>query len=273
MKWFLALIVALNLLVGAYVAMRHRQPIDIHAQEVNPSQLKTLPDNWQPAEMAASAAQASAPQAKVAASAAAASSPLSVKPAATPAKIKPAAVAPAKKASAKPAPVIAEGETAQCMQWAGLNDRQLVRVQGGLAPLRLASSQMSSSKEATTMASGGTAVRYWVYYPDHANGAVASALSDELKGKGFDNYIVQNEGEFLGTLSLGLFGKQEAAHALVERLKAAGYDKAKINVRGSMVQTTTLRFKSLSSKQSLQLTSLQRRLTPDTHLQPSSCGI
>lgn len=297
MKWFLAFVVALNLLVGAFGVLRQPVPVDIHSQEVNPGQLKMLPADWQPpadasavsAErmvVASSPVAASAPVAKVLASSPATAhkvAPAAAKPkpaaAPAPAAAKPAVAAPAP-AAAKPAPAAAkppvkkaeavvEAKPQQCAQWAGLSDSQLKRVQGGLAALKLSPAQMSSASVAGPAARGS--VRYWVYYPEQANGAVAQALSTELKAKGFDNYMVQNDGEFKGALSLGLFGKEDVARALMSRLKSAGYDKARIDARGGKTQSTTLSFKALSQAQSDALLALQQRLTPGIGLKQASC--
>ncbi|MFD2450314.1 SPOR domain-containing protein [Vogesella fluminis] len=103
-----------------------------------------------------------------------------------------------------------------------LDAKQLARVQGGLPALKLATAPQSSVKE-EARGSG----RVWVFYPPLATKAETQTLVAELKGKGFDSYIVKTEGEFSGHLSLGLFSKEAAAQALVARLKAAGYDKAR----------------------------------------------
>ena len=61
MKWFLALVVVLNLLVAMYGSFKQRPPVDVRAQEVSPS-WSLLPVNWKP--NAASAPVASAPAAE-----------------------------------------------------------------------------------------------------------------------------------------------------------------------------------------------------------------
>lgn len=62
MKWFLALVVVLNLLVAMYGSFKQRPPVDVRAQEVSPELVKLLPVNWKP--NAASAPVASAPAAE-----------------------------------------------------------------------------------------------------------------------------------------------------------------------------------------------------------------
>ncbi|VEB40273.1 Sporulation related domain [Chromobacterium violaceum] len=100
-----------------------------------------------------------------------------------------------------------------------------------------------------------------MYYPPLATQSETKTLSAELKDKGFDNYIVSND-EFRGNLSLGLFGKEDAAKTLVARLKAAGYDKAVVKSKDQPAKMTTLTFKDLDAAQAEHLKALQKRLTP-----------
>lgn len=280
MKWFLALVLALNLFLAAFGAFRQHQPVDIHSQEVNPGQLKVLPADWVPPGDA-SGASASSP---FAVAAPAASAPAAARPpvgaASAPAVIKPAARAAARSVAAKPAAsaAAARAEPASarrpaalaCVQWGALTPALASRVDGGLPSLKLTATQLSRSQAAGDK-SGGP-VRYWVYYPEQANGATTQALSGELKHKGFDNYIVQNDGEFQGAISLGLYGKHDAAQAMVNRLKAAGYARAAIAERGKGSGATLLSFRSLTAAQLSSLTALQKRLTPGLPLKPVSCG-
>src|SRR5512140_236337 len=81
MKWFLAIVLVLNLLIGVYGVSRDRSaPVNLRSQEVSPNLLKLLPPDWQPpvpasGPLSASAPQASAPQAQQPASAASAKVP------------------------------------------------------------------------------------------------------------------------------------------------------------------------------------------------------
>jgi hypothetical protein len=283
MKWFLALLLALNLFVAGVSLLRQHDPVDIHATEVDASKLKVLPPDWLP-DGASSAPIASAPLSASAPAAAAASAPVSRAASAPIARANPAM--PAKKPTAsapagKAKPAVREHKPAhaalasapaakalQCAQWGELSDSLLTRVQGGLPALKLSGDQLMQQKVATGEASG-PGVRYWVYYP--AGGA--AGLSAELKGKGFDNYVVQNAGEFKGTLSLGLFGKRDGAEALLGKLKAAGYSKAMLLARGKGGNDKTrLVFKSLDDAQLAAITALQKRLTPGIVLKTVPCS-
>ena len=264
-KWLVALVVVLNLVVAMYGSFKQRPPMDVHAQEVSPGQVKLLPTGWTPD---ASAGQASAPHAAASAPASvakAASAPLAAAKADKHAK--PAASAPHEQAKpakpqAKPAakpeaskPAAAKAQA--CYRWAGLNDSLLARVKGGVPSLKLKAGQLQEDSKEESKGSG----RFWVYYPPLATQAETKTLSAELKDKGFDNYIVSGD-EFKGNLSLGLFGREDAAKTLAARLKAAGYDKAVVKSKNEPAKMTTLSFKDLDAAQAEHLKALQKRLTP-----------
>lgn len=271
MKWLVALVVVLNLVVAMYGSLKQRPPLDVHAQEVSPGQVRLLPANWKP-DASAPKAQASAP----AASAPAAQPLHETKPAASAAKsqvkpaAKPEASKPAAKAADKPQDKAGQEKAAQdkktqdkqpealaCYRWSGLNDSLLARVKGGVPQLKLKSSQMQEDSKEESKGSG----RFWVYYPPLATQSETKTLSAEMRDKGFDNYIVSND-EFKGNLSLGLFGKEDAAKTLVARLKAAGYDKAVVKSKDQPAKITALTFKDLDAAQAERLKALQKRLTP-----------
>lgn len=286
MKWLIGTLVVLNLFAGLYAAVKQKPEQDLTAHEVNAEQLKLLPADWKPAVTSApldasAALAASAPLADVAsaprgaAPAKVASAPLAAgngKPA-----DKPVAVLPPKPdantgskptgkedkdgklASAKP-PL--DTAARLCRSWGPLSPQQLQNVQAGLPGLQLATVPSASVKE-SLRGSG----RIWVHYPPLATQAETQTLVSELRGKGFDSYIVQTDGPFRNHLSLGLFGQQAAADALLKRLKAAGYDKVQQDVRGEKVQMTTLSFRNLNEAAAGRLKALQQRLLPGIALQ------
>lgn len=286
MKWLLGALLVLNLFAGLYALIKQKPERDLKAQEVNAAQLKLLPPDWKPPQLA-SAAVASAPLAETAsapqASAPAVSKPAAAKTASQPAAITPkTAVKPAlapsvtsplapTKPAEQPAVPLKPADTKQataklaanlCRNWGPLDPKQLERVQGGLPSLQLATAPAASVKE-ELRGSG----RIWVFYPPLATQAETQTLVSELRGKGFDSYIVKTDGAFKNHLSLGLFSKQDAAQALLQRLKEAGYDKAKLDVRGEQTRLTTLNFKALDDAALARLKALQQRLLPGIPLQ------
>ena len=276
MKWFLVIVVVLNVLVGLYGVLKQKPVADIGAQDINAAQLTILPTGWRPASAPLAQPEASAVtaltdnlDASVATPAAALPATLASQPAVQkPVMQKP--VAPLKAdtptvAKAELTPAAKPASAGQCLAWGALDDKQLARVQGGLPALKLAAAPQSSVKEA--MRGSG---RVWVFYPPLATKAETQTLVAELKGKGFDSYIVKTEGEFSGHLSLGLFSKEAAAQALVARLKAAGYDKARVDARSERSQLTTLSFRVLDAAQADKLRALQQRLLPGIPLRACS---
>lgn len=288
MKWLIGTLVVLNLLAGLYAAVKQKPEQDLTAHEVNAEQLKLLPADWKPEILnpdASAPLTASAPLAEAASAAGSvpppqvASAPLAAangkadksaqgmsprtdikpdakvgdKPQAKDAKDSPPP-------PAKPQQVAVGGKL--CRSWGPLTPQQLQNVQAGLPALQLASVPSASVKE-SLRGSG----RIWVHYPPLATQAETQTLVSELRSKGFDSYIVQTDGPFRNHLSLGLFGKQAAADALIKRLKAAGYDKAQQDVRGEKVQMTTLSFRNLNDAGASRLKSLQQQLLPGIALQ------
>lgn len=262
MKWFLALVVILNLLVAGYGLFKQHPSSDIHAQEISPEQVKLLPPDWIPASAPAvvAAQPASAPATEpLHAAAKAASVPVADKPSkaalaqAKPAQpAKPEAVTPAVEAKPKPA-----AKPVACYNWGVLDGKLLARVKGGLPGLKLKPEQLVETAKGESKGTG----KFWVYYPALATKAETQTLAAELKDKGFDNYMVNNA-EFKGTLSLGLFGKEEGAKALVAKIKAAGFDKVNMQQKGKTTESSLLTFKGLDDAQVSKLQALQKRLTP-----------
>ncbi|MFC3532170.1 SPOR domain-containing protein [Vogesella facilis] len=292
MKWLLGALLVLNLFAGLYALIKQKPERDLKAQEVNAAQLKLLPPDWKPPQLASAALAetASAPLALPASAPAVATLPLerpaasqpaaaTSKPAAKPAlaaSVTPPAsaskpadgkladskpLAPAKPAESKPVGS-ATAAAKLCRNWGPLDPKQLERVQGGLPSLQLSTAPAASVKE-ELRGSG----RIWVFYPPLATQAETQTLVSELRSKGFDSYIVKTAGEFKNHLSLGLFSKLDAAQALLQRLKEAGYDKAKLDVRGERARVTTLSFKALDEATLARLQALQQRLLPGIVLQ------
>lgn len=259
MKWFFSVVVVLNVLLAGWIALQKTPEANFEAREVSPQLVALLPEGKPLVEASAPAVlsvmTASAPQAEA-------------PPALVGTASMPAAALPAK-AVALAVPPLASGDTPakQCLRWGALDARQLARVEGELAGLRLTPAQLKRQMQPGVAAGGKT----WVYYPPLATRAETQTLIAELKAKGFDSYIVRSEGPFRGHLSLGLFGKIAGAQALQARLKAAGFPDAKIDARAQGSEVTTLRFTALAPWQVDKLRALQRRMLPGISLNHEPC--
>lgn len=277
MKWFLALVVGLNLVAALYGALKPHPTVDIHAQEVSPESLKLLPAGW----VAASAPVAMTAKVVTSAPAAAATptalpASLDAVPAVAPGKAAVPAPNPVeakpvpapKLAAVPPAPVeaapkvaAAKPEALACYQWGPFEARQLAHVKARLASLKLGAGQLKETQSSELRGSG----KFWVFHPALATPAEAQTLLAELKGKGFDGYIVQND-ERKGSVSLGLFGSEASAQALAAKAKAAGYAKVQVEPRGQQVTRTRLTLGALNAQQVAHLEALQKRLLPGVPL-------
>ena len=95
---------------------------------------------------------------------------------------------------------------------------------------------LAAKMHETVQETGRTGGKFWVYLPSYANRDEAVKQSAALKDKGFDNYIVNTEGENKNGLSMGLFSQEDSAKAMVKRLNDSGYP-AKLAPRGGAAVT------------------------------------
>lgn len=272
MKWFFGVVVLLNLAVALWGTLKTHPTADIHAQEVSPHSIRLLPADWKESTLAPST-DASAAMAKPAqeptklvanldpsnASALLAQPQPVAKPEPKP-EIKVAAAAkPESKAvaAAKPDSTAATAAKA-CYEWGELDAKTFGRVKPELAVLKLKPDEHAGQ--------GGHGGKFWVYYP-----AAQQDKSADLIAKGFNNYPVRTEDEYKGTLSLGLFAREEGANELMHRLKAAGFDAAQVIQRGNGARML-LSFKQLDTQQDEALHKLQQRMAPSVPLKHLTCS-
>lgn len=261
MKWFLAALVAANVVVALLGALSKPAPIDIKSRESNANQIKLAGQGNEPSPLEAltapkpgsalAAAQQEAaknppPVAAPAAPAAPATPPVTTLAAALapePAKPEPPPVA--KPAEPKPEPLkdagkpmptppVAKPEAKPklaCYQASDLDAAAAGKLKAALNKAGLAAKMHETVQE--TGRAGG---KFWVYLPSYANRDEAVKQSAALKDKGFDNYIVNTEGENKNGLSMGLFSQEDSAKAMVKRLNDSGYP-AKLTPRGGTAVT------------------------------------
>lgn len=128
-----------------------------------------------------------------------------------------------KKADAKPKLV--------CYQATDLDSAAASKLKAALNKAGLAAKMHETVQE-----TGRTGGKFWVYLPSYPNRDEAVKQSAALKDKGFDNYIVNTEGENKNGLSMGLFSQEDSAKAMVKRLNDSGYP-AKLAPRGGTAVT------------------------------------
>ena len=64
---------------------------------------------------------------------------------------------------------------------------------------------------------------YWVYLPALPGSSATQRLLKELQSKNIESYLIA-EGEIKGGISLGVFVREDAAIAVQNRLRQAGYE-------------------------------------------------
>lgn len=119
-----------------------------------------------------------------------------------------------------------------CYQATDLDSAAASKLKAALNKAGLAAKMHETVQEA-----GRTGGKFWVYLPSYPNRDEAVKQSAALKDKGFDNYIVNTEGENKNGLSMGLFSQEDSAKAMVKRLNDSGYP-AKLAPRGGIAVTS-----------------------------------
>lgn len=87
---------------------------------------------------------------------------------------------------------------------------------------RLLSLDIRSSVQAVEAQSG---MDYWVYLPPLASRQASLRQLRELQARRIDSYII-TEGDLANGISLGIFPRVDSAEAVMQRLRAAGYEPA-----------------------------------------------
>ncbi len=144
--------------------------------------------------------------------------------------------------------------SAMCYQLAELDSQQSARFRQQMIRAKLADSAVEHKREAPAAANTSSGPKkYWVYLSAKSSRDEANKLSAEVKGKGFDNYVVTNA-DFKNAISIGLFSQESSAESMKKRLAQAGYT-AHIQTRDSSGASTTSENSQLSTFRFRQLDS------------------
>jgi hypothetical protein len=134
-------------------------------------------------------------------------------------------------AGARTAPVAA---TADCFEWGSFTLTDLPAARKLLDPLALGARLSERQVEETA--------NWWVYIPPQSDRQGAQRKGAELKALGVDSFfVVQDEGSYRWSISLGVFRSEAAAQAHLTELKAKGVRSAQVGARVSQVPKVWLR--------------------------------
>jgi hypothetical protein len=152
----------------------------------------------------------------------------------------------------------------QCLEWGEFSGRALADVQTGLATLKLGDKLSQHIVEHT----GG----FWVFIPPLKNHAEVQRKIEQLKNFGINDYfVVQEEGTWQNTISLGVFRTEEAARKFHASLREKNVRSAKVGERMSKLKFTVFTFKDLDAAAIEQIKALQKGF-PDSELKSVDCN-
>jgi len=152
----------------------------------------------------------------------------------------------------------------QCLEWGEFSGRALADVQTGMAPLRLGDKLSQRIVEHT----GG----FWVYIPPLTTTAEVQRKIGQLKKLGVDDhFVVQEEGVWFNTISLGVFKTEEAARKFHESLREKGVRSAKVGERMSKLKFTVFVLKDVDATTAEKIKALQRGF-PESELKTTDCN-
>ncbi len=182
-------------------------------------------------------------------------------PASAPAAVSAVAeVAPAQHMSAELAQV---PQAAACLYWGEFSGSALALANERLAPLGLGARLQSRTIE---HASG-----FWVYIPPLKNAAEVQRKISQLKKLGVnDHFVVQEPGEWMNAISLGVFRTQQAAENHLESLRKQGVRTAKVGERKTRLRFTQFVISGADAALETKVRAFMADL-PDSELKMSDC--
>lgn len=152
----------------------------------------------------------------------------------------------------------------QCLEWGEFSGRGLSDAQAGLAALKLGDKLSQRIVEHV----GG----YWVFIPPLKTSADVQRKVAQLKKLGVEDYfVVQEEGAWLNTISLGVFRAEDAAQRFHESLREKGVRSAKVGERLSKLKFTVFVLKDADMAITEKVKALQKKF-PDSELKSADCN-
>lgn len=159
--------------------------------------------------------------------------------------------------AAPPSPAI-------CMAWGEFSGEDLARANSELSSLQLGDKLQRRTVEYDS--------GYWVYMPPQKNIEGVNRKIDQLRKLGVTEYfVVQEKGEWLHAISLGVFRTQQAAGNFLNELKTKGVRSAQLGERKSKLKFTLFELHDLDVATAERLKQIQQ-VFPDSELKPVGCN-
>lgn len=149
------------------------------------------------------------------------------------------------------APLATKTNALVCLEWGDFSGADLMRATAALSALQLGNKLGQRQIEHN--------IGYWVYIPPLKDMAVTNQKLAQLKARGIEEYfVVQEPGQWLNAISLGVFKTREAAQKFVDALRAKDVRSAQIGERVSKLKATIFVLQGIDSAVSSKLTALQQ---------------
>lgn len=140
----------------------------------------------------------------------------------------------------------ASSATGRCIEWGSFTLADAARAELALEPLALGPRLTRRRTEEPTS--------WWVFIPSQGSRQSALKRVTEIKELGVQDYfVVQEEGEYRWSVSLGIYRSEDAAQARLSALRNRGVSDARVAARDNVVPKVWLQVNSVD-------TSLQARL-------------
>lgn len=173
----------------------------------------------------------------------------------------PAAASAPPEAVASSVPATVEADS--CFEWGDFSAKELEAAMNALK--KMPAGSKFSSREIDR------GVSYWVYIAPLKDKAEIERKLAQLKARGVaDYFVVQESGEWLNAISLGLFTTRESAQKFLEGLRAKDVRTAQMGERAGKNKATVLLINGLDAEMSGKLAGLQKDF-PESELKRVSC--
>jgi hypothetical protein len=193
----------------------------------------------------------------IAVQSAVASSVVAAQSAPVAAKTEPVKPEPVKAEPVKPEPVkpesvvVAKPSKPACYEWGEFSGDELDQVSTALRRLQLGNKLVQ--RDVPHM------IGYWVYIAPHKDKSVVNQKVAQLRERGVtDLFVIQEPGEWLNAIQLGVFKSRESAQNFLEGLRAKDVTSAQVGERASKIKFKRFAINNVDEAMSAKLTSLQK---------------
>lgn len=174
-----------------------------------------------------------------------------------------AAAQPASSPASAPVAATAMVKGGSCFEWGEFSGSDLEQATKALKQLSLG--DQLSQREVDRV------IGFWVYIAPLKDKAAVGQKVAQLKALGVKDYfVVQEAGEWLNAISLGLFKSQDSAKNFLQGLRSKGVNSAKIGERAGKGRATVFLINGLDAKTTAKLTELQKEFA-SSELKSASC--